>query len=155
MSRIPNLVPSSSRSEWITLARASSETILASEVIQKVVAARAGEPVHDARAVSWHRVERYHVETRPWTEQELYQLARVDPAGAQTAVPQVKYGLFLEAEQGQRLAEAGHAYGKRVRKGLRSSTRNPEPRNPSHRCYPFLPTTPTQDGYDRESNPHY
>src|SRR5215203_2799622 len=156
-SRIPGGVRPPSRSGQIAAACPSSQTILINDVIQKVVTARAGEPKHEAGASPRHRVERYPVEARPGTEQEIHQLNSADRAGTQIVVPvaHVKSGLFLEAEYGQRLAESWHAYGKRVRKGLRASTRDPESRKPSHRCCPLLPTTPTQDGYARSSNPHY
>jgi hypothetical protein len=155
-SRIPRFVPLYSRSRRIAVC-SSSQTILVDEVIQEMVAVRAGQPEHEAGVFTRHRIERYPVEARPGTEQELHQLARADRAGTQTIIPvaYVKPGLFLEAEHRQGLTETRHAYGKRVRRSFRASTRNPEPRKPSHRCHSLLPTTPTQYGYDRSSNLHY
>ena len=69
------------------------------------------------------------------------------------SVAHVKSGLFLEAEHSQRLAEPRHAYGKRVRKGFRVSTRNPEPWRPSHRCYPLLPKMPPRTLTIEDRNP--
>ena len=156
-SLIPGGVPPPSRSGRIAVVCPSFQIILVNDVMQKVVTARAGEPKHEAGASPRHRVERYPVEARPGTEQEIHQLNSADRARTQLVFPvaHVKSGLFLEAEYGQRLAESWHAYGKRVRKGFRASTCDPESRKPSHRCYPLLPTTPTQDGYARSSNPHY
>jgi hypothetical protein len=156
-SRIPGVVPPSSRGGRTTIVRPSPQTILVNDVIQKVVAVRAGEPEHEVGVSTRHRVERYAVKARPGTEQEFHQLTRADRVGTQAFGPvaHVKPGLFFEAEHGQRLAETRHAYGKWVRKGMGPPTCNPEPRKPSHRCCPLLPTTPTQDSYARSPNPHY
>jgi hypothetical protein len=156
-SRIPQVVPPRSRSRRVPTICPSSQTILASEVIQEIVALRTGEPEHEAGAPPRHRVERNPVEARPGTEQKRHQLTRTNRAGIQTTVPisHIQPGLFLEAEHGQRLAKARYTHGKRIRKGFRASTRNPEPRKPSHRCYLLLPTIATQNDRARRSNPHY
>ena len=155
--RVPGAVPPCSRSRRVAAVCSSSLTILVDEVIQESAAVRAGEQEHKAGAPPRHRVERYPVEARPGTEQKLHQLTRSDRVRMQTviSVAHVKSGLFLKAEHSQRLAEPRHAYGKRVRKSVRASTRNPEPRRPSHRWYPLLPTMFTQDDRARRSNPHY